>query len=106
MSAWYLLFRLVPSRYVYGSPSARLEQEPGAPLCFIDPDLDEAGGSNVAVLVAHVVRLAKACGKLLVILTQLGEHVQRIYVLGVVVQHALRAGDAAHGPQRGCADLA
>src|SRR5713226_4217814 len=86
--------------------ATRLEQEPGAPLGLVDPHLDQACGGDVAVLVAHVVRLAKARRKLLVVLAQLGEHVQGLYVLGVVIQYALRAGDAADGLQRGSADLA
>jgi hypothetical protein len=32
--------------------SAGLEKEPGALLRFVDPDFDQAGGSDVAVLVA------------------------------------------------------
>jgi hypothetical protein len=52
------------------------------------------------------MRLAKARGKLLAVLAQFGEHVQRLNILGVIVQHALRASDAADGLQRGSADLA
>src|SRR2546429_443095 len=88
------------------SSSTRLEQEPCAPLGFIDPYLDEAGGGDVAVLVAHVMRFAKARRELLVVLAQLGEHVLGVYILGIIVQDALRSGDAANGLQRGSADLA
>src|SRR6185437_9906146 len=38
--------------------AARLEQEPGAPLGLVDPDLDEARGRDVAVLFADVVGFA------------------------------------------------
>src|SRR6266436_4531247 len=54
-----------------GSFATRLKKEPGAPLGFVDPYLDEAGGGDVAVLVAHVMRLAKARRKVLVVLAQL-----------------------------------
>src|SRR5207245_7187153 len=88
------------------SSSTRLEQEPCAPLGFIDPYLDEAGGGDVAVLIAHVMRFAKSRCEFLVVLAQLGEHVQGLDVLGVIVQHALRSGDPTNGLQRGSADLA
>src|SRR5712692_10533750 len=65
-----------------GSFATRLKKEPGAPLGFVDPHLDEAGGGDVAVLVAHVMRLAKARRKVPVVLAQLGEHVLRIHVFG------------------------
>jgi hypothetical protein len=35
--------------------AARLEQEPGPSLSFVDPDLDQAGSRDVAVFLAHVV---------------------------------------------------
>ena len=38
------------------------KQEPAAPLGFIDPDLDQTCGGNVAVLVTHVVRLPQSRG--------------------------------------------
>ena len=54
-----------------------LEQEPGAPLGLVDPDLEQAGGGHIAVLVAQPVRLAHAHGQLLVVVAQLGQHVLR-----------------------------
>src|SRR5438270_12077519 len=35
--------------------AGRLEQEPDAPLAFVDPVLDQAGGRHILVLVAHRV---------------------------------------------------
>src|SRR5262245_41101534 len=83
-----------------------LKQEPGSPLGFIDPDFDEAGGGDVAMLVADVVGLAQPRRQHLVVLAQLGEHVLRIDVVGVVVQDALEVADLADRFDRGTADLA
>src|SRR5262249_50965539 len=38
--------------------AARLEQEPDAPLGFVDPVLEQARGRNVAIRIAQLVRLA------------------------------------------------
>src|SRR5262245_24435736 len=48
-----------------------LEQEPGAPLGFVDPVLDQAGGCHVVMLVAKRVRLAQTRHQLLVVVAQL-----------------------------------
>src|SRR5438093_12731933 len=88
-----------------GSLATRLKKEPGAPLGFVDPHLDEAGGGDVAVLVAHVMRLAKARRKVLVVLAQLGEHVLRVHAFGIVVEYALRAGDVPCRFEGGSSDL-
>jgi hypothetical protein len=37
---------------------------------------------------------------------QLGQHIQGLDVVRVVIQHALQPGDVADGPQRETADLA
>ena len=37
------------------SSAARFEEEPFPPLRFVDPCLDEAGGGDVAMLVADFV---------------------------------------------------
>jgi hypothetical protein len=37
---------------------ARFEQEPGAALRLVDPDFYQAGGCDVAMVVAHVMRFA------------------------------------------------
>jgi hypothetical protein len=70
--------------------AARLEQEPDAPLGFVDPHFQQARRRDVAVLVADAVRFAHAVRQARVVLAQLGEHVERRHVLGVVVEHALQ----------------
>src|SRR5260221_12872883 len=86
--------------------AARLEQVPGALLGLVDPDFDQAGGGNGAVLVNNVVNLAQTSGKRLVVVAQFGKHVQRFDVLRIVVQHALKARDASDRPERGSTHLA
>ena len=66
----------------------------------------QAGGGDVLVLVAEIVRLAQAADEILVVVAQLGQHVLRRHVVGVVVLDALQARDLADGVQRGAADLA
>src|SRR5579871_2774942 len=68
---------------------ARFEQEPGSPLGLVDPVLDQAGGRDVSMLIAHIVHLAQSGGERLVVLAQLGEHVERIDILGIVIRNAL-----------------
>jgi len=46
----------------------RLRQEPGAPFSLIDPILDQAGRSDVVVLITNLVRSAQKFYQLLVIL--------------------------------------
>src|SRR5258708_17906351 len=83
-----------------------LEQEPHAPLGFVDPILDQAGGCHVVVVVANRVRLAQARAQLLVVVAQLGEHVPRRSGIGVVVPHAVQLIHPSPRPTRGAADLA
>src|SRR5664279_4516372 len=72
------------------SPPACLEQKPGAPLRLVDPHLDQAGGSDVPMLIAYVVRLAQAAHKCLVVLAQFRQHVRGLDVVRIVVQDSLR----------------
>src|SRR5580704_10369698 len=85
--------------------SARLEEEPGASLGFVDPDLEEACGGDITVLVAHAVRLAHPRGEPQVVLPQLGKHVERRDVVRVVVGHALQPRNMADRTQRRSANL-
>src|ERR1035438_1495196 len=66
---------------------ARLEQEPGAPLRFVNPDLDEAGGGDVLMFFADAVGLAQTRRQGLIVLAQLSQHVLGLDILGIVVQH-------------------
>ena len=86
--------------------ASRFEQEPGATLRFIDPDLYQAGGRDVAVFVADVVDLAKSRGQRLVVSRKLGEHVPWFDIVRIVVRHSLQSGDVTNGFQRGAAHLA
>src|SRR4051812_30165349 len=76
-------FRSTPARH---PPPTGLEQEPGAPLGLVDPNLDQAGGGHVPGVLADVVGLAEARRQRLVVLAQLGQHVLRLDVVRVVVQ--------------------
>src|SRR4051794_15879978 len=85
----------------YGSMAGRhftaaaFEEEPGPPLGFIDPRFDQAGGADVAVLLADVVSFAKARREHSVVLAQFGQHVLRLDVVGVVIRDALQARNVA-----------
>src|SRR5204862_4066008 len=83
-----------------------LEQKPGTSLGLVDPDLDQAGGGDVAMFLADVVHFAQTRGELLVVLAHFGEHVLRLYIVDVVVLHSLQAADVPDGLERGSADLA
>src|SRR5215468_11673719 len=86
--------------------SCGLEQEPGAPLSLIDPDLDQARARHIAVLVAKPMRLPEVCGKLLVVVAELGKHVHRCDEIGIVVEDALQTTDVADGTHGGATNLA
>jgi len=53
-----------------------LEQKPSAPLGLVDPVLIQAGAGHVVILVANCVGLAQARRQLLVVVAQLGKHIQ------------------------------
>jgi hypothetical protein len=63
-----------------------LVQEPGAPLGFIDPILQQACSGNITMLIGKTVGFTHVSRRLLVVVTQLGEHIQRSDKIGVVVQ--------------------
>ena len=58
------------------------------------------------MFVAHVVRFAQARGKRFVVIRQLGQHIQRLDVFGIIIQHALSSGDLSDRMQSESADLA
>jgi hypothetical protein len=58
------------------------------------------------MLVADPMERAHMLGELLVVLTQLGQHVVRRHVVGVVVEHALEALDMADRADGIAAELA
>src|SRR5579871_2210373 len=85
--------------------SAALEQEPDPPFCLIDPWFDQARRGNVSTFVAELMALAHAGDQLHVVVAQLGQHILRRHVVGVVVEHPLQAGDMSDGPYGGPANL-
>src|SRR5262249_15143336 len=62
----------------------RFKQEPGTALGLVDPNLKQACGSNAAVIVAQILRLAHARDQLLIVLTQFGEHVHWRHKIRIV----------------------
>src|SRR6267143_7035624 len=82
-----------------------LRQKPSAALGFIDPNFDQARGSNVTMLVTHVVRLAQTRGQRFVVLGQLSDHVLWIDIVCVVIEHALKTGDVTDRLDRQSANL-
>src|ERR1700704_2960392 len=86
--------------------ASSLVQKPGTSLGLVDPDFDQAGGGNVAMFFADVVRFAQTGGEFLVVLAHFGEHVLRLDIVDIVVLHALYAADMPDGLKRGSTDLA
>jgi hypothetical protein len=73
--------------------SGCLVQEPCAPLGFVDPILQQACSGNIAMLIGETVGLAHVSRQLFVVVTQLGEHIQRSDKIGVVVLDPLQTTD-------------
>ena len=83
-----------------------LVQEPGPAFSFVDPDLEQAGGGNVAMLFADIVDFTQARRQVLVVVAQFGKHIQRVDIIRVIVQHALQARDMPDRTKGSSADLA
>jgi hypothetical protein len=83
-----------------------LVQEPCAPLGFVDPILQQARSGNVAMLIGKTVGFAHVSSQLLVVVTQLGEHIQRSDKIGVVVRDSLKTSDMSDRTNRRAADFA
>src|SRR5262245_18057943 len=86
--------------------TAGLIKRPDAPLCLIYVDLELAGGSHVAVLLADVMGLAHRRDEALIIVTQFGQHVLGIDIGCIIIGNALMARYVADRSQRGSAQLA
>src|SRR5262249_3323694 len=82
------------------------QQEPSAPLRFVDPVLDQARGRHVAMLVGKVMGLSQVRDELFIVLAQLGQQVERGDVVGFFVEHALQPCDVANRAQGSATDLA
>jgi hypothetical protein len=72
-----------------------LVQEPCTPLSFVNPILQQACGGDIAMLIGETVGFAHVGRQLLVVVTQLGEHIHRGDKIGVVVLDPLQAGDVS-----------
>src|SRR5262245_58487122 len=83
-----------------------LEQEPGPSFGLVDPDLDDAGGGDVVVLLANAVSGPHGLRELLVVRAQFRQHVLGRDELLVVVAEPLVPADVADGVECGAADLA
>jgi hypothetical protein len=70
-----------------------LEQEPGAMLGLVDPVLDQAGGSDVVMLVTKRVYASQAGRQLPIIFSKFHEHVLGGNMLPVVIGDALKPDD-------------
>jgi hypothetical protein len=84
-------FRRVVQLGVAPLPGATgLEEEPSASLGLINPSLKQACAGHVSMLVTKAVRLAHMRGQLLIVVAQLGQHIQRRDVVGIVVEDPLQ----------------
>src|ERR1700722_17506046 len=82
------------------------EKEPNMALRFVDPVFEQACRSYFAYDIAYIVNGKHAEDECLVVVAQFAQHIERVYVLGVVVFNALQAGDMADGADGDAADLA
>src|SRR5437588_13120792 len=96
---------LTSVRFFLVAAATRLKQEPGSAFGFIDPNFDQTRCGNVAMLVTDVVRLAQARSQRFVVLGQLSNHVWWIDVVGVIIEHALKARDLTDRLDRKSANL-
>jgi hypothetical protein len=80
-------------------------EEPNAALGLVDPDFDEAGGGDIIMLSAELVRLAHEFDQLLIVGGQLEDYVNGRDGRFIVVFQALVAGDVADGAERETAEF-
>lgn len=76
------------------------EEEPGPPLGLVDPGFNQARGADIVVFLAEAVNFSQSGGEASIILAQFRQHIERLHVVGVVVEDPLRAGDVADGTDR------
>jgi hypothetical protein len=62
-----------------------LVEEPGPPLGLVDPVLEQACGGDVVAFVTGIVDLPHPGYQALIVVLQLGKHVLRIDIFGVVI---------------------
>src|SRR6266478_9605286 len=83
-----------------------LGQEPCPALGLIDPDLNQAGRSDVIVFLTDLMGGTEASCELLVVGSKFCQHVFRGDYFRVVVFQALKSGNVADGVDGGPTDLA
>src|SRR5579862_8280513 len=83
-----------------------LPKKPGTALGLVNPNLNQAGGSEIAVVLADFVGGAQPASQFAIVGQQLGQHVPGGDKFRVVVAQTLVAGDIANGMQSGSANLA
>ena len=88
------------------SESHDLVEEPGALFGSVDPVLDQAGGGDVIVAVADLVRRTQILCEFPVIDEELPEHRLGAKTVRVVVLKPLMAGDVSDRTKRRAAELA
>lgn len=84
----------------------RLKQEPDALFGLINPVFQQAGRRDVPVSVAQVVQSAHAADQLAIVVAKLGQHVERIHIVRVIVGNPRLARDLTDRTERRTADLA
>lgn len=94
-----------PLLVAWRSASAGFEEEPASAFSFVDPVLDEARGSDVAMLVANLMRLAQPHGQGLIVFAKFGKHIERLNVIRVIVEYALLTRDLTDRSKGGATDL-
>src|SRR5918996_5343732 len=82
-----------------------LRQKPRPPFALVDPNLDQTGGRDIVVSIAHLVYGAQAPRQLLVVVAQLADHLLRTHSFLVVVFESLVASDITDRTDRRPADF-
>src|SRR5262249_22300723 len=84
--------RVAPLFPVQGTASVRsrrLVQEPYSAFRLVDPVLQHACGSDVAILIAQLVNAPHFRGQLLIVAAEFREHVLRVHKIRIIVENAL-----------------
>ena len=89
-----------------GARPAGFKEEPGASLGFVDPNLEQAGGGDIVMFVAKLVRFPHPPRQLAVVLAQLRQHIERLDVFRVVVFDPLHPAYLARRTQGRTTDFA
>src|SRR6266436_240402 len=96
----------VNSRFNLLSPSPRcLKEEPRATFSLVDPNFNQACCGNVTMFVTNVMSFAQTRGQRFVVVGQLSEHVQRLDIIVVIIEHALSSRNMTDRLERRATDL-